>query len=61
MNGVQTRGKKRTQIRAKSEADGNDEPAVLVTGTVSPSAGEEVGGGHNTTLRIYFDHEFGAA
>ena len=59
MSGVRTR-KERTQIRAKSEAGGNEEPVVLVPGTASASTGEGVGEGHNNTLRISFDHEFGA-
>jgi len=55
--GVQTRKKKLEQNQRQG---GNGEPAILVTGTISPSTGEEVGEGWNNTLRIYFDHEFGA-
>jgi len=48
------------KLEQNQRQGGNGEPAILVTGTISPSTGEEVGEGWNNTLRIYFDHEFGA-
>lgn len=57
MNGVQTR---KNKLEQNQRQGGNGETAVLVTGTISPCTGEEVGEGQHNTLRIYFDHAFDA-